>query len=641
MPSQRRLANPRDQMMTLLWHKELRTVRPYLGLTIFLGLVDFSFSLITEFPDQLTLAEKLDGHFREPMTYSLFYLFLSFSLASLLLMREYDDGALEFLDALPVTRAQVFVAKYFVAVAVISVFPLLELISYLPLHALGRESIDQSFRLPLLATLLFLHVAQILVFSAAAFLLAYLRRFAWVLLGLLYWIYQALKAAYPKIAALDPFDLIALQTRGDSLRIPWNLLGPQLLLAGAMWLGSFFLFTGWGDGLATQYHRLKNKAGGNAVLILSAVAIVIMTFAIIVHRSPQESEGATAESEKNIYPNWKNSTAASTRCDFVYPANLEERTLRLVRQADSVRGLVEATIGDTLDRRIFVDMTRSYSHYAGTANWLTVNLDLAANPDLDELRATFAHELTHVYIDAISNRRLAENFAYTRFFHEGLASYVEYKKFHSAADHHILRLIAAAMRSRREVDFERLVNDAQLTAQQDGNLVYPLGERFVQALVNKYGERAPAKTLRSFADPDLNLDLHGVALWRQVLQNAGYSLESVWSEFFRLLDADAARFALEIRALPRIQARLEINDAALLITPSARDLPAGWRLIGRLRANAGVPYRDYLIAAEQDGQFVIDRANFGDNRCECQLGLTHLRTGHTIYEPWFAIDLAQ
>ena len=56
-------------------------------------------------------------------------------------------------------------------------------------------------------------------------------------------------------------------------------------------------------------------------------------------------------------------------------------------------------------------------------------MQLTNDDGAGENDAVLGHETAHVYLDQLSDYRLAASFDSTRWFHEGLASYVEYRFF--------------------------------------------------------------------------------------------------------------------------------------------------------------------------------------------------------------------
>ena len=108
-------------MSAPLLRKELREQRPVLFFGLFLVALDLVSLGLSEAPDLRPLAVTLAPALHESWRVTLFL--LAFALATGLLRREEDEGTLEFLDALPVTRTRLFLVKVAVAVPVLMAYP--------------------------------------------------------------------------------------------------------------------------------------------------------------------------------------------------------------------------------------------------------------------------------------------------------------------------------------------------------------------------------------------------------------------------------------------------------------------------------------------------------------------------------------
>jgi hypothetical protein len=102
---------------------------------------------------------------------------------------------------------------------------------------------------------------------------------------------------------------------------------------------------------------------------------------------------------------------------------------------------------------------------------------------------------------------------------------------------------------------------------RDGNLVYPLGEVFVAALVDRYGEAAPGRVLRAFGRKDQPQQLQLMELCQDVFQAAGFGLEETIDAFFVRLDALVAENRAFIKALPRPRAAIRSDSERIRIEP--------------------------------------------------------------------------
>ena len=104
--------------MKTLFRKELGALMPFLFLALFLSAADIVYVAFTEFPDMHGIPEIVLGDETEDdgnATDMFVYFVVAFSLGLGLIVREKDEGTLEFLDSLPISRSRVFWAKIIMA----------------------------------------------------------------------------------------------------------------------------------------------------------------------------------------------------------------------------------------------------------------------------------------------------------------------------------------------------------------------------------------------------------------------------------------------------------------------------------------------------------------------------------------------
>ncbi len=140
---------------------------------------------------------------------------------------------------------------------------------------------------------------------------------------------------------------------------------------------------------------------------------------------------------------------------------------------------------------------------------------------------------------------------------EGLASYVEYRLFYPPGAEEEYQLIAAAARARREVKTEELLDLEKLAAERDENQVYPLGRAFIEVLVRRHGDGAPARVLSALGRKDAPEGLDGALAWQDAFQTAGIDLSQVFDDFFAYLDEQVERRREVIDSLPRPRGAVE------------------------------------------------------------------------------------
>jgi ABC-type transport system involved in multi-copper enzyme maturation permease subunit len=624
--------------MTSLWRKELRSLLPFLSLMLFLASLNVVEECLSHQPDLRPLASAAEDYVLLTPDFAPVLFVLVFAIGTGLLVRDHDEGTLEFLDSLPLSRSQVFVAKFVVAELVLSIVPLTNVAIAVVLHALSRTSLDRSFHPDVLLMSVFLNVGQITVFLSLAMALSFLRRFAWVAICLVFWLYVLLRDVVPGISVFNIFALAEPQFEGQRWLMPTKLLKVQLALAAGLQLFAYAMFVGGGDRLLKAYDRMANTRAGGAVLIAGGALAAVLCFSVMYWVMKVKSPSSDYEAPRATYVSWSTARARTRYYSFVFPTNLSDRARGLVDRADEVYDVVSDFLKADRDAgQISVDMSSYIARHAGLAYWKTIRLDLSASDEPDRLRAVLGHETTHVLADRVSNSRLTHAFNSIRFFHEGLASYVEHRLFGTAETVARLRSVAATMRHRRLVEFEELMDNDSFRGKHDTDLVYPLGEIFVAALVDRYGDEAPAALLRSFGREEAPERLAGVELWQDMFQAAGYNLDETIDAFYARLDAlvDEHRAFVETLPRPRGAVRFETDYVGVRIIA---EVPDGWQPICRFRQEAGDEDFQYLQGvAGAENTFWIAGNELPGPTFWYQVGLRETSGERVIFEPWLQV----
>jgi ABC-type transport system involved in multi-copper enzyme maturation permease subunit len=624
--------------MFSLWRKELRSMLPFLLLILFVSLLNAADECLSYQPDLRPLAASADGYVLLPREFSYMLFVLVFALGVGLLVRDHDEGTLEFLDSLPVSRTRVFIAKFVVAELALCIVPLTNVSIAVVLHALSRTSLNRSFHPDILFTSLLLHMCQFTVFLSLAMALSFLRRFAWVAICLVFWTYIVLRDLVPGISVVNIFALADPEFEGQRWLVPTKLLWVQLPLAAALLGFAYAMFVGGGDRLLKAYDKMAKTRVGGAVLIAGAGLAVVLCFSVISWVMVTEPASGDYDPAPATYVSWSTARARTRHYSFVYPTNLADRARGLIDGADEVHVAVREFLEAEPDAgQISVDMSSRIARHAGQAYWKSIRLDPLASDDPDKLRAILGHETTHVFADRISNSRLTDAFNSIRFFHEGLASYLEHRLFGSDESVASLRTVAATIRHRRLVEFDELVDNDRFRAKHDTNLVYPLGEVFVAALVDRYGDAAPAALLRSFGRKDAPERLAGIELWQDTFQAAGYNLDETLDAFYARLDSLAEEHRPFIETLPRPRGAVKFESGYVGVQVFA-DPPVGWQLTCRFRQDSADQDHQYLSAVEgYENTFWVTSEELPGSTFWYQVGLRETGDERVIFEPWLQV----
>ena len=640
-------------MNLALIRKELRDQRAFVGLGIFLCALEIVELLVVVLPDQRPLWLNWQ-HELVAEGNSMLMLLLALAMAWGLLVREHDERTLEFLDGLPISRPAQFGTKVVTALAVLMIYPVFAVAIILLEHLLSRNSLDRSLHVQPLAMQLTMTLLASAVVLAAGMLLSFLRRLGWLVLATLLIGYIALETQHPWVRAFSPLQLLVPEYTGRDWRWPAPLLKFQLPVLVACLLGAGLLYSGrfedwlrWlGRALATRTAKI-----GMAVAVVGLLLVFGSVAAKKYGARPRQPETLAADDDdqdddEDETPRQKVEFAppvpissVTRHYRFSYLSSVQVRAGPLLDRADGVFETVQtffrAPPGDT----IVADLTGSMARTSGTAFWNTVRIDLSTQESPDGLAATLGHETTHVFVGRLS--RGNENSLGRRLWtlDEGLASYVEHRFFHPDTPLESQERIVAALRTRRELHAEELVFPDLLIRDRGREMVYPVGRLFVQALVERYGDDAPARIFRQAGTRDLPPKLGQDELWNELFLVNGYDLGLVADDFYAAADRLARKHRAWVERLPRPRGAVEVRNGLIELRASLDGpLPDGWSVVCRYRAAEDTPFERYQSAFELDRAFRWLRSEVSGQRIWFQLGLSD-GSGPVLYEPWASAPL--
>lgn len=616
-------------MFRSLARKELHSLVPFIWLVLFFVALDLVFFVLSEFPDQYPLRELLlpEDSGQEQVTF-----IIAFALASGLLVREHAEGTLGFLDALPVGRSQVFLVKVLLGLGVLWLMPILDFFLSLAVYELARTSLESSVHRWGFLTGMLLSMASTAVYFSLGLALSFFRRFSFLVLGLLVGGYLLLdQLNVPYIALFNIFSLAAPVFHGQRWLIPVDKLLVQLTGA-ALCLGmSMVAFRSLGDPAQRLAARLARRRG-MAIAAVAGLAVSILVWVALGAYFAMQI--VPDENGKITYREWAKARAQTQSFSFVYSEQQAMMANHLIDRADAAAERVRAFLEAQPITRIQADLTGSAPHTAGVAHWKNVRMALAGLADPAEALAVFAHETTHVYIDHESNSVLSDQFNSTRFFHEGLASYVEYRFFRPAEALGPFRRPALAARARTLVRLSDLFGDSEFCRRWDADLVYPIGEVFVTALVSEYGESAPGRVIRAFARPNAPRNLQGLTLWQDVLQACGFDLSIIENRFLALLDQGVEDEQPFLTSLPRLRGLVDHEAKGPVIRATYEGDAPGFLLL-RYRPRADTKPEDYeLLYSGGSQRFEVPAAHLSERTFWYQLGWRVPGASQPVFEAW-------
>jgi ABC-type transport system involved in multi-copper enzyme maturation permease subunit len=564
----------------LLW-KEWMGLRPFAILIVVLSILSELYESSTSFSDMRPIWDsELIG-----WNGGIGLLIISVIISLGILVREQDDGTLLYLDGLPLSRHSVYLAKWTAATVLTAASGYLDLAVAGGYEFLSRTSTSPPFPWRSMGVLIGLMACQAAFLVSLMFFLSIFRRWALLLLGgLFFLVYQMKSLQVPYAVFLDPLELVQKPAKmADRWIVPWNHLGALIVISAVFYLMGL-LFFAIRPGSFSGIRRGRGAALLRfASMILLPLAAVVMIGALVMLIADSEEDGPTPAvlMEYRPTPSGRNEIlqSSSVHFEFIHRKRDTKKVNQLMPLADElfrkVADFLETPDG-MRDARIVVDTTSNLSrHTAGQAHWKKIRMGLNRDEGRLTTEAILGHELTHVLIDQMTDDRLKDEFGATRWFHEGLASYVEYRFFQNEEAKQQSERGLALAASWGEVDFAELVDNEELSKLRDSNLVYPAGMFWMMAAVDVYGDDVPAKLLRALARSEAPRKLKGLALWRDTCLAAGLDLERIRSRFRSMLKEIQDKHQTTCALFPELtEATVSKIDSQIVIRPK---LAAGWK----------------------------------------------------------------
>ncbi len=612
--------------MSELWKKELRALLPMVCLIAALQAASFVYALMTGFVDMTEPKEE-----SAEIGILIYRGLLAFLLGSSLLVGESNDGTLRFLHALPISRTRIFLAKIAAGLLVLELDIALDFALGLLTTFAGMQSTSEpiswaaegvSFCMQSVLAVYLLSIAAVLSFT---------RRWYPLAAGFVVWGFLWMRiTGVAWTGLLDPYELLTDAGEGAGLRFPWRhgatALGVSALCLNVAW-GAFQWLGDHAEHAADRLTRGRLSAAartiGVALLPLVWIGAIIYLFKTADFQTARGGEKSFATKE-------------TRRFDAVFREKDRERATKLIAKADEIHDQVTAYLrAEPVPGRIVADLgSRVLAHAAGQTNWTKVRVPLNQDASVEQLGSVLGHETVHVYISQLSAGAMDRNFDSTRFFHEGLATFLEMKFFATPAKARQMRQFAAASVARKNVPVELLMRNELLRRERDANLAYPLGMMFCRALEKVHGEQAAGDLLRVWSRPNLLETLRGPSLWRAAMQACGQDFDRVMAEYDADLDRALVEEAAFVGSIPHLEARLELVGSEIIVHPHYEGEAPG-KLVCMLEGNV----EPEIVLAQPDGTIHLKRSQYPGNKLRFALGWVMKEFPWPIYDLWREHDL--
>lgn len=503
--------------MISLIAKELRQLRPIAWLWLAVLVLGYGMQFFTERVDEQTFGSWCEGYceYSSNAGVAVFLVLLALVTAYSLFPREHDEGTIDFLRALPVSRASVFIAKVLAAWLLLCVINLLSYGLDRVLLASNPESIGGLFYDQVWFTLLWRDCLFMFIVLAHGILLSWFRTLGLVLYSLyllgLMWAESALGSSgnWSIFALLsNQYEGSNLIVNGQGLLLHTGIALLMLLLAYRLWSRSESSVGG-----GKRSSRGMKLANGFFAFTGFLVLGLLMIYRIGVDTGTAQSDDLTV--------------TATEHYRFVYSARREAVVQYIVEHAETdLEALGEILGVDTLPD-IRVDLSASSEHAAGLAKWKKIQMDLNAFREDVSQRRVLSHETTHVLQATESDRALADNYSAAKFFIEGMAQYTSFAIVPEVERRRSNWELASVSWKRQSIRFDDLIDADGFARQYDAELHYSLGDLWTRAMVHTCGLSSLGDFLRATGREDAVRDLPAAIFWRDTMRAIDCDLDTV------------------------------------------------------------------------------------------------------------------
>ncbi|MEZ5303631.1 MAG: ABC transporter permease subunit [Verrucomicrobiales bacterium] len=354
--------------MTPIFRKELRAGIPFACLMVLVRIVEEISGWVTGYPDIYSLGDMI-GQGGGSLEGPLIYFLLCFAYGYGLLIREKDEGTLEFLDALPASRTQIYLGKILAGCVIVAAMPLTWNTTLLVHGWLGRDSLETSLYLfDSFWTFLVEWFAGI-VYLGIAVALSFLRRFAFLVLALLFLGYLKLSTMdLSWVRWLNILEVFDYTYYGSHPVPPWGKIAVAGAIGIAGFLAAYFAYLAQGDRMGRVAGALDRRGCLKPLLAAGAVSVVLVWLGIFIYYIVKSGPDYDPDAEREVqvvYESWETSRASGGGYDFIYPANLEHRAEGLIELAGETHRQVREFLGvPQVDGTIVANLGSNDPHFA-------------------------------------------------------------------------------------------------------------------------------------------------------------------------------------------------------------------------------------------------------------------------------------
>lgn len=508
-----------------------------------------AFNLLAALWEERFVLEPLGDRFSAGSDNATIVWILSFLVGHGAVAHELRDGHVEFLDALPISRAQVYLAKATAALLPVLMLVGASLAMDLLLCVLAEPYSARSPLQPAIVMHLVMLASGLAGLGIGA-LLSWLGPLAFGVLGLTLLTALCAGVLFPPVYGWLPIigSFGDLQWSGVNASHPATsplchaLSGMLALVAsGALFLGPGRLLT---DRSSEAVAWVRRGAVGCLFLLVLPLGCLSSCMAFDEHAG-------------ELWAGKRSIASAEGGFRILYAPGHEERAREVAERVDGISRAIARIVGDDVQHPspwLDVELLGAPENHLGVFTGGKIRLATDASD------AVLAHELAHAHAYSVSGPSAWYQSGSIHFFEEGLADYAEA----TFTGRDPVTEIAGAVADSGQARFEDLVDRQRHLERHDIRQSYELGAAFAAALAEVGGPGALPCVLDALGEVGTE-PVAGLALWYGLAARCEIHLDRVldeWSE-----DLRRARQRID-GPLPRLRAsvvreggvRVEVRD---------------------------------------------------------------------------------
>lgn len=509
--------------MIRLIAKEFSQLRPIAYLWLAIITFGYAIQFSTERVDENTFASWCQGYCdgNSNVMVAVLIIVLTFVTAYSLFPREHDEATIDFLRALPVSRASIYIAKVLAAWLILVVLTVFGYSFDAFVLASNPASLGGKFYEQVWFTLLWRDCLFMFIILSHGVFLSWFRTLG-LLLYFLYLLVLVLAETYFSTSGYwSVFTLLSNEYNGSELVVNARALSIHTAVAVFIYFLSYRM---WNRAESDSVQLKKGSRSFRFIQILSVFIGFFILSGVLVFQVQLGTGTAPGQTLKGV---------ATDHYRFVYDTSKSDVVDYIVEHAESDLSKLADLMGVANLPNIRVDLAAENEHAIGLAKWKKIQIDLNGFDSDVSQRRVLVHEATHVLQAVESDRAMADNFNALKFFIEGMAQYTSFQVVPETGRRQSNWELASIAWKRQNIEFEDLIDAAAFSKEFDAELHYSLGDLWTVALVDTCGESSLGRFVRATGRDRAPKGLNARVFWRDTMQAIDCDLDTVnatWRE---------------------------------------------------------------------------------------------------------------